>query len=540
MNSKTRLFLLGAIVALPAWLAGCSTTHGAHDPILEKAPTSTEKPAPAPAPVAKDPAPAPAPKPQPAPTPAPAGTVSAALAVPTGNPATSAILLEKFVPSQVNVGQPFDIVIQVKNLTSGALDNVVVTDPLPSGFTVSKVNPQALAGGASSGTWNVGRLGPNETKRIVITGTASGKGALTSCTDVTYESAICLTTEVVSPALTVEVDCPDPGPISLCDPIPVTYKVCNTGDGTATNVQVRGAYPNGATDSSGGSEFTATIPSLAAGECRTFNVTLKAPTTGSYSVAAQARADGGLTANAAPCTTRVTAPSLTINMSGNTKSFIGRQVSYDINAANTGDGVCEGTTVSATIPSCMSFVSATNGGTVQGNRVVWNLGNMAPAARANLRMVLKANTPCDATINAEVNCACADAATASAQTVVTGIPAILLEVIDINDPVAVGDQETYVITVTNQGSAVDTNIKITATLPAGVEFVSTSGATNGTRSGNSVTFAPLSSLAPKEKATWRVVVRAVSEADARFRVVMTSDELGATPVQETEATTYYN
>ncbi len=542
MNSKTRLFLLGAIVALPAWLAGCSTTHGAHDPILTDPPSTSEtKPVPPPA----GPGPVVTPsKPQPAvpqPTTKPvAGTVSASLAVPTGNPATSAVLLEKFVPAQVNVGQPFDIVISVKNLTSGALDNVVVTDPLPSGFTVSKVQPQALAGGASSGTWNIGRLGPNETKKIVITGSANGKGALTSCTDVSYESAICLTTEVVSPALTVEVDCPDPGPISLCDPIPVSYKVCNTGDGTASNVEVRGPYPNGATDAQGRSEFREMVGSLAAGECRTFNVTLTAPTTGSYSVAAQARADGGLTASAPACTTRVTAPALTINMSGTQGSFIGRQVRYDINAANTGDGVCQGTTVSATIPPCMSFVSATNGGTVQGNQVVWNMGDMAPAAQANLRMVLTADSPCDATINATVDCACADAATASAKTTVTGIPAILLEVIDENDPVVIGDEEIYTITVTNQGSAPSQNIKIVATMPGAVEYVNSSGATTGTRSGNTVTFAPLSTLAPKQKATWRVVVRAVSESNARFRVVMTSDGLGATPVEETEATTYYN
>ena len=56
--------------------------------------------------------------------------------------------------------------------------------------------------------------------------------------------------------------------------------------------------------------------------------------------------------------------------------------------------------------------------------------------------------------------------------------------------------------------------------------------------GNTVTFQPLPSLAPKAKATWRVTVKALKAGDVRFTAVMNTDQL-TRPVQETEATHLY-
>jgi len=102
-----------------------------------------------------------------------------------------------------------------------------------------------------------------------------------------------------------------------------------------------------------------------------------------------------------------------------------------------------------------------------------------------------------------------------------------------------GDDETYVITVTNQGSASDTNIRLVAMLEDGVQYVSSSGPTTGTAEGQKVTFEPLPTLAPKAAATWRVAVKGNKVGDTRFEVQMTSDQLGNKPVMETESTRFY-
>ncbi len=121
---------------------------------------------------------------------------------------------------------------------------------------------------------------------------------------------------------------------------------------------------------------------------------------------------------------------------------------------------------------------------------------------------------------------------------IVGIPAVLLEVIDLHDPIEVGAQETYVITVTNQGSARDTNIKIVVELEESQDYVSSSGATAGKAAGRVITFDPLPSLAPKAKATWNVVVKAIKAGDVRFRVKLSCDQF-TRPIEESEATYFY-
>jgi len=101
-----------------------------------------------------------------------------------------------------------------------------------------------------------------------------------------------------------------------------------------------------------------------------------------------------------------------------------------------------------------------------------------------------------------------------------------------------GSYETYVITATNQGATASTNVSIVCMLEDNVEYYSSGGPTAATARGGAVTFAPLPSLAPQQKATWRVVVKAVRAGDVRFKVVMNTDQLQRS-VEESESTEMY-
>jgi uncharacterized repeat protein (TIGR01451 family) len=118
------------------------------------------------------------------------------------------------------------------------------------------------------------------------------------------------------------------------------------------------------------------------------------------------------------------------------------------------------------------------------------------------------------------------------------IPAILLEVVDLEDPVEVGKAVTYAIKVTNQGTTVGTNIRIVCTLPPCQSFVSGDGATAVQAQGDTVMMAELPTLEPKAAASWRVVVKATQAADARFKAALTSDQIPRAVVHH-EATQQY-
>ncbi len=275
-----------------------------------------------------------------------------------------------------------------------------------------------------------------------------------------------------------------------------------------------------------------------AGEAREFTAELRAIRRGEYVSKGVASSTSGLDAESEAGTIVVDKPVLSIAVSGPTKQYIGRAVTYDITVTNESDAPAKDTVIENAIPNDVKSMKATAGAKLSGKKIVWPLGVLAPRTSQTVQVSF---TPTRAGVllnNASATAHCADAVTASARTTLKAIPAILLEVIDVTDPVEVGTRTTYVITVTNQGSAPSTNIEIVCNLEDNVRYVSSSGSSSGTIEDGVLRFAPLESLAPKAKATWRVIVTAMKEGDTRFKTTMTADEFGR-PVEETEATRVY-
>jgi uncharacterized repeat protein (TIGR01451 family) len=328
-----------------------------------------------------------------------------------------------------------------------------------------------------------------------------------------------------------------PAEVLACDDIKYDFEVTNTGTGTVRNVMIKDPLPQGLATGRGQTSVEFNVGSLGAGQSRRFSSTVKASGPGRYVNRATASGEGGLTATSQEVATVVRKPVLTISKTCPEKTFIGRAISFEITVRNTGDGVARDLVLEDRLPTGAQFVSASDGGRAAGERVVWNLGTLEPKGSKTVTMQCNARSAGSYRNTASARAFCAETVSDSCTTEVTGIPAILLEVVDIEDPIPVGENETYVITVTNQGSAPDTNIKIVVTLENS-EHVSNTGNTRGTARGNQVIFEPLATLAPKAKATYRVVVRTTKAGDTRFKVSMTSDQL-TRPVEETEATNIY-
>ncbi|MBN2448938.1 MAG: DUF11 domain-containing protein, partial [Lentisphaeria bacterium] len=236
------------------------------------------------------------------------------------------------------------------------------------------------------------------------------------------------------------------------------------------------------------------------------------------------------------CAVHAAAPIVDITKGCPEMRYLGRSATFEITVTNRGDGSALNVVVRDVITGGVGFVSADNGGVREGDAIVWRLGNLG----AGQAKVLKATLNCDQigrVSNTATVSYCAEAA-ASCAFEVKGIPAILLECVDDPDPIEVGGQLTYSITVLNQGSAMGTNIAVTCTLPPEEEYVSSDGPTEAKVSGKAVTFAPLPSLAPQAKAVYHLQVKGVAPGDVRFRVDMKSDQIER-PVMETESTNIY-
>jgi len=509
---KRMTVLVGLAMTLA--LAGCQTSQ------------TTSKP---------KPKPEPAPKTQPKKPMAMPGMVSASVAIPTGNRETSGLLIEKHAPAEVTLGSNFDYMIKVTNLTALELTDVVVTDQFPANFTLDHATPNYQSSEGGSTTWVFAKLAPRETKTITVKGKATTVEALQSCATVSYNSLLCARIPVVQPALKLVKTMTSE--VLSCDPIVVTYTVTNTGTGAARDVVVTDNLPEGLMSAEGKNTLSFDAGTLLAGESREFTESLKAAKAGEYTNTATAKSGNNLTAEATAKTV-VKEPVLELVQDCPGTEFIGRTICNDFTVTNSGNGVAKNAVVRVNLPAGVQFVSGDGGQYDNRGTVVFSLGDMAAGASKKLKVCYQPTSQGPHKVTSSASAYCAKQVNADCTTQIKGIPAILLEVVDVNDPVAGGKTETYTITATNQGSAVGKNVTMTAILEDAAEYVSSVGATNATVEGKTIKFAPLPALGIGQKATWKVTVKAVQAGDIRFTVKMTEDQL-TRPVEENEATNFF-
>lgn len=448
------------------------------------------------------------------------------------------IAISKTAPAEKMANEDFQYSIRVSNPSSVPAKNVVVTDTLPDGIQYVSSQPSASVSGQNL-SWSLGTFEGGQSNQISITVRGTRTGEFTNCAEVRTAEGLsardCAKTRITSAALALEKTCPSE--VLICDPIEYVLSVRNTGDGPARNVRVIDELPDGLVNKSGGGRtVTFDAGTLNANETKQARFTVEAQRTGTFVNRATATGDGGLTASA-ECTTVVRQPVLVVTKSAPGVRFIGRPAEYQITVSNKGDAPARDTVLTDDAPAGLEFIQASDNGRLSGGSITWQLGTLQPGASKTVTAKFKALRQGTIRNTATARAYCAEA-TAAAEMAVKGIPAILLEVIDIEDPIEIGQGTTYEITVTNQGSAVGTNIRIVCQLPPEEEHVSADGPTRAAVAGKTVTFDPLPTLAPKARATYRVRVKGIREGDVRFKVSLNSDQM-TSPAEETESTRIY-
>lgn len=231
-------------------------------------------------------------------------------------------------------------------------------------------------------------------------------------------------------------------------------------------------------------------------------------------------------------------PALAIDCSTPKELLPGRPIKVCLTVRNTGDGPESKVQVRLPLPEGASLKEATGGGAEESGQVVWNLDSVGPGASQEVCAVLIAARLGTFGFSASAAGAKSAEAKTSCETFIRGVPAILLEIVDLEDPIEVGGQVTYVIKVMNQGSAPGTKVRVKCTLADSQEYLSGSGSTSIRVDGRVLTTEVIPSLAPKDSAEWRLSVRAAKEDDARFSVELSSDQFEA-PIRENESTRQY-
>jgi uncharacterized repeat protein (TIGR01451 family) len=239
-------------------------------------------------------------------------------------------------------------------------------------------------------------------------------------------------------------------------------------------------------------------------------------------------------------------PKLKLEMTGPKQQYLNLPATYHLTLRNLGTGPAANAMVTASLPAKMTFLRAGEGGKAAANQVAWLLGTLEAGTSRTVELVLRAQAEGEFCVKGG---ALADPnlrAEAEVCTLFRGMSALLLEVIDRQDPVEVGGETSYPIVIVNQGNTPVTNLQIKAYLPEVMSLVKAKGPSDnrlGDRAPKGyqmLLFDPLPSLAVGAKAEYEVFVKGLKPADARFRVELTADQLKAGgAVLEEESTTIY-
>ncbi len=411
-----------------------------------------------------------------------------------------------------------------------AVCDVVVNANLPDGVTVVRSEPEGIRMEGRRAVWKIGSMDKCEQKcaRIFLKADVEGDLCVCFCASavpVQFCGLVC-----AKPLLT----CEKCGPKEVCpgDPVPYVITVTNNGSCAAEDVVVTDIVPDQLEHASGLRSLVYKLGTIEACETKKINVCFTAVKRG---IACNRILVTACNANQTGCEfcTCVCCCKVELTKTGPKEVGIGKTAEYLLTVVNTGDKVL--TDVQLTdCPSPATSIVEAKGAQVSGNTAVWRFKELKPGEKQQFVLVLTTCTPGYYCNKAQVTNCQQCCAVAEACTRWKGRPALNLCVNAASNPICIGDVNTYTITVVNQGSDEDRNVKVTVNFPDELKPLSGSGATGATVSGQSVTFAPFAIMGPRQTVTYRVDAKAVKSGDdPRIKVEVSSDSVKTPLVEET-------
>jgi uncharacterized repeat protein (TIGR01451 family) len=432
-------------------------------------------------------------------------------------------------PDPVNAGQNVTYTVTVTNNGPGSTTNVTLTDTLPANTSFVSATPSQGNCPAPVGntlTCNLGTLAQSASATVTIVVTPSGAAvpSITNTVSVTAAEGdanpanntnIAQSTTVNPSADLVLTKTDSPDPVAAGNNLTYTLTVTNNGPNDATgvtltdtlppNVAFVSATPGAPTCTAAGGVVTCNLGTINSGanSVVTIVVTPQAAAVGTINNSASVTAaefdpNAANNTNITQGTVVVGSADLIVTKADSPDPVrVGNNLTYTITINNNGPNDATNVVLTDTLPANVTFVSSTPGSptcTQSGGVVTCNLGTINNGANTIVTIVVTPQAAAVGTINNTASASSAEQEpnpadnSATESTTVQPVADLALTKTDSPDPVPVGQNLTYTLTVTNNGPNSATGVTLTDTLPAGVTFVSaTPGAPTCTAAGGVVT-----------------------------------------------------
>jgi len=383
-----------------------------------------------------------------------------------------AVAIEWIGPVTAKVGVAQDYSIAVRNACNIAVQQVMVRVRIPKDMTVKATEPNAVSEG-NVYMWELGTLQPQQEKILQVKMMADGRGDMAPQAWVTFTGSSVMRISVREPKLTVKASAPEK--VLVGDAATFMLTVSNPGDGVAEQVKVHAQLSEGL-EHAKGNKVDFEIGNLNPGESRSVQLICATKTGGEQKCDALAEAEGGLKGQDLAMI-NVIMPRLDLAIAGPGLRYLDRKATYTLKVTNPGDAPATNVSVADVVPAGFKFLNATDGGRhdFATRTVSWFVGEVGPGQTKEVKFEVVAVNPGEFHHKASAQAARGLKTDAELLSRVEGLSAILLEVVDTEDPIEVGGDTAYEIRITNTGSKTETDIKLVCTIPEKMEFKNAQG-----------------------------------------------------------------
>ncbi len=449
------------------------------------------------------------------------------------------LTIEKFAPAEIQVGNPADFRVVVRNTGTITARAVEVRDQVPKGTRLMATNPRASRDVGGELVWILGDMKPGDEKTVEAKLMPLSEGEIGSVAIVHFKAIASVRTRATKPELVLQTSAPRS--VMIGEEVKLTITVSNPGSGVARGVIIEEKVPAGLQHPAG-TELEYDIGDLAPNQSRTLELKLTAARPGKVTNVLVARTKSGLeTIEELPL--EVIAPQLKLAISGPRHRFLERKTTYKLSVSNPGTAPARDVKLLAKLPDGMRFLSANHNGHYdsQTKTVAWALAELPVNETGSVTLTAMPEKIGEQKLTYRGTAEGALSVEEQKEIIVDGIAAIRFEVVDVEDPVEVGGEILYEIRVVNQGSKASSNIRLEVALPLSMQLLDAEGP-GDIRSNvvaNRVIFEPLRRLSPKVDATYQIRVRCAEAGDQRIRVQLQTDDM-QTPVTKEESTQVFS
>ena len=451
-------------------------------------------------------------------------------------PQSPQVVVQKIAPPEIQVGRPAVLRVVVRNTGAVAASEVEIHDQVPRGTRLLGTAPPASQGARGELVWSLGTLKPGGETSVEMQIMPTEEGEVGSVATVRFQADATARSIVTRPKLVVETS--GANRVLVGDETLLTFTVSNPGSGVATGVVLAEHIPAGLKHPGGG-ELEYTVGDLKPGESRQLQLRLKAVQAGTIANVISARADANLRAEHR-FNLEVISPQLDVALAGPKRRYLEREATYQLSVSNPGTAPAQQVELVAYLPPGLKFVNANNAGRYDESTraVYWRLEELPVNQRGTVELVTLPVEAGQFSIKVRGAAQRGLAIEKEQPVLVEGLAAVLFQLSHTKDPLEVGGETTYEITVVNQGSKASSNLQMSVFLPDELKPLAAEGPTRYTIENNKVVFESLPQLAPKSVAAFRVRAQGVRAGDLRVRCQLMTDEMQR-PVVKEESTRVY-